>query len=172
MPENKDRYLVTVDDREFDLELTPDGDSFLIRTNGSGFRVGINQLSGTKYLLNIENSTTEVDINRNGGSLEMFIDGHDMHVRVEPYHLAELRKKAGGGTDDPENKVIAAPMPGLILSTEISPGEKVSKGQTVMIIEAMKMENLIKAPFDGTVKEIFVSKGHAVDKNDKLLELE
>jgi biotin carboxyl carrier protein len=172
MTENKDRYLVTLDGREFDLELSPDGDAFLIETNGSGFRVSIDQLSEKKYLLNIDDSSTEFDITRNGGSLELFIDGHDVQDRVEPYHLAELSKLAGGGAEGPEDKTIAAPMPGLVLSTEVSSGDKVVKGQTVMIIEAMKMENLIKAPFDGNVKELFVGSGQAVDKNDKLLELE
>ena len=63
-------------------------------------------------------------------------------------------------------------MPGLVLTSEVKPGEKVEKGKTLIIIEAMKMENMIRAPFPGTVKEIFVDAGQAVEKNDKLMELE
>ncbi len=172
MPESKEKYLVTIGNREFDFELQSDDNGFLVELNGSEYQVDIDRLTERKYLLKINNSSSEVEISRNGGSLEIFMDGRDEHVRVEPFHLAELRKRAGVSADSLENKMITAPMPGLVLSTEVIPGDKVSKGQTLIIVEAMKMENLIKSPADGIVKKIFVEASQAVDKNDKLLELE
>jgi len=63
-------------------------------------------------------------------------------------------------------------MPGLVLAVKTSSGDRVAKGQALLIIEAMKMENIIKAPADGIVKEVRVSGGTSVEKDDTLVEFE
>jgi propionyl-CoA carboxylase alpha chain len=63
-------------------------------------------------------------------------------------------------------------MPGLVISLRVAPGEPVAKGQPLMIIEAMKMENIIKARTDGIVKAIKVVPGQSVEKGDTLVEFE
>jgi biotin carboxyl carrier protein len=172
MSEIKDRYIVTIGDREFDIELTPQDNDFLLKFNGSSYNVAVDQLASNKFLFKVNDGSSEVNISRNGSGLEVFIDGKVMNVRVEPYSLAELRKKAGMAADGPEDKIIKAPMPGMVLSISVKPGDKVTKGTTLLFIEAMKMENMIKAPYDGVVREIFIDVGQAVDKNDNLVELE
>jgi biotin carboxyl carrier protein len=67
---------------------------------------------------------------------------------------------------------IHAPMPGIIIGIEIKQGDAVKEGDTVLILEAMKMENSIKCPKDGVIKSIFVEVGSAVEKNKLLIELE
>ncbi len=172
MNEIKDRYIVTVEDHEFDIELVPRDNDFLIEFNGSKYEVAVDQLASDKFLFKVNDGSSEVTISRNGRSLEVFIDGKVLKVRVEPYSLAELRKKAGTSTDGQEDKIIRAPMPGMVLSILVKPGDKVTKGTTLLIIEAMKMENMIKAPYDGVVREVLVTESQAVDKNDNLVELE
>jgi biotin carboxyl carrier protein len=66
---------------------------------------------------------------------------------------------------------IKAPMPGLVLEVAVEVGTVVSKGDKVLILEAMKMENVIKAAGDGTVKAIHISKGTAVEKGQLLIEM-
>lgn len=66
---------------------------------------------------------------------------------------------------------IVAPMPGTILSVAIEVGEAVAKGQTLLVLEAMKMENEIQAPADGTVQELNVSQGLSVNAGDTLIVL-
>jgi biotin carboxyl carrier protein len=65
---------------------------------------------------------------------------------------------------------IKAPMPGLILSLSVQPGDAVHKGDTVLILEAMKMENVIKSPADGTIKTVRIIRGQTVEKNQVLVE--
>ncbi|MFC5409054.1 acetyl-CoA carboxylase biotin carboxyl carrier protein subunit [Larkinella bovis] len=65
---------------------------------------------------------------------------------------------------------IKAPMPGLILSLSVQAGDTVQKGDTVLILEAMKMENVIKSPADGTIKTVRISRGQTVEKNQVLVE--
>lgn len=69
------------------------------------------------------------------------------------------------------NKVneIKAPMPGLVLDIRVSEGSPVKKGDAVVVLEAMKMENILKSPADGIVKKINVKKGTAVEKNQVLI---
>jgi biotin carboxyl carrier protein len=91
---------------------------------------------------------------------------------VEPYSLAELRKKAGASGEGQGDKIVVAPMPGLVLQAEVKVGDEVKKGDPLVIIEAMKMENIIKATSPGKVKGVFVTMAQAVDKNEKLIEFE
>ena len=64
---------------------------------------------------------------------------------------------------------IAAPMPGNILDVKVSQGASVKKGDVLIILEAMKMENEIMAPCDGTVKQVLVNKGATVNSGDPLV---
>ena len=65
---------------------------------------------------------------------------------------------------------IIAPMPGLILEVSVRPGDKVNKGDKVLVLEAMKMENIIKSPGEGIVSEIRVAKGDSVEKNQVMIQ--
>lgn len=69
-------------------------------------------------------------------------------------------------------KDVKAPMPGLVLEVMVELGQSVSKGDSLLILEAMKMENVLKSPGAGVVKAIKVAKGAAVNKNQILLEME
>jgi biotin carboxyl carrier protein len=69
-------------------------------------------------------------------------------------------------------KTVKAPMPGLILEIMIGVGEKANRNQPLVVIEAMKMENIIKSPVNASVKRILTSRGKSVEKNDLLIEFE
>ena len=67
---------------------------------------------------------------------------------------------------------IKAPMPGIILSIEVSEGDQIKEGDTLLVLEAMKMENAILCPKDAIIKSILVQNGDTVEKNKLLIELE
>lgn len=172
MTDIRERFLVTVGGKEFDLNLSRLNDGCLVEFNGDKYKVSFDQLSGKKYIFRINENSSEIDISRYNGSFSLFVDGQDIDVKVEPYHLAELRKRAGSSAQGKRDKFVVAPMPGLVLKAEGGEGDTVKKGTPLFIIEAMKMENIIKASADGKIKKLFVTAGQAVDKNDKLLEFE
>lgn len=66
---------------------------------------------------------------------------------------------------------MAAPLPGLVLEVKVKVGDAVQTGQPVLIMEAMKMENVIPAPHNGTVRKVFVSNGDSVGEGDSLVEI-
>jgi biotin carboxyl carrier protein len=67
--------------------------------------------------------------------------------------------------------IITAPLPGKVSSLEVKPGEALKRGDLLLLIEAMKMENELFAPYDCTVKEVYVTVGQMVETGDRLLEI-
>jgi len=99
----------------------------------------------------------------NGNQFAVHIaDQYDQLVRQLGLHL-------GGGQ---KQNTVKAPMPGLVLNILVSPGQMVQKGDPLLILEAMKMENVLKAAGEGQVKAVKVLQGMAVDKGQLLLEME
>ena len=100
------------------------------------------------------------------------INGSNYQVQLED-HYDQLVKQLGLEFNVQHKvKEIQAPMPGLVLEIEITVGQEVEEGDTILILEAMKMENIIKSPGDGVVKKIMVEKGQAVEKGGTLVVFE
>jgi biotin carboxyl carrier protein len=76
------------------------------------------------------------------------------------------------GLSDGDEGGLKTQMPGKVIKIPVSPGVEVKKGDTVIVLEAMKMENEIKASYDGVVKEIYVKEGQALDNGVLMMELE
>ncbi len=110
--------------------------------------------------LNIDKSTKEVTLRYHGAK-------HTLKI-TEP--LDDIL--ASMGLQDaltPKIDWVKAPMPGLVLDVKVQAGDTVKKGDTLLILEAMKMENAIKSPIDAQIKTIEISPGQAVDKGAILL---
>ena len=100
------------------------------------------------------------------------INGATYEVQIEN-ELDQLVQKLGFSSQSATAlSSISAPMPGLILDILVEEGQSVEKGTSLLILEAMKMENVIKATGEATVKKVEVVKGSAVDKGQILIELE
>ncbi len=168
------RYLVKIDDNEYDIDLAYRADGYSVTVDGATVRVTSHRLGETRSVLLVEDRSFEVDVRSNGlaDSRTVFMLGVEIPVEIEEYQLAQLRKTAGMKSGPSLKKKLTAPMPGLILEVKVAPGDKVSKGQPLIVIEAMKMENVIKAPADAVVKSVDVSKGASVEKGDQMLEFE
>ncbi|HRF97065.1 MAG TPA: biotin/lipoyl-binding protein, partial [Aggregatilineales bacterium] len=78
--------------------------------------------------------------------------------------LAQKRGGLGGGSGE-----VKSPMPGLIVAVTVEIGQNVTKGQTVVILESMKMQNELKAPVDRVIESISVQKGQSVEKGAPLI---
>ena len=168
------RYLVKIDNKEYDLHLEYRADGYEVSVDGAPVRVTNHRLGETRSVLLVENRSFEVDVRSNGlaDSKTVFMLGVEIPVEIEEYQLAQLRKTAGMKSGPSVQKKLKAPMPGLILEVKVASGDKVSKDQPLIVIEAMKMENVIKASGDAVVKSVDVSKGASVEKGDQMLEFE
>lgn len=97
---------------------------------------------------------------------------HRVHDLVFKNQLDLVLDKMGiKRSVDTVSTAIKAPMPGKVIAILVNEGDAVTKGEGILILEAMKMENVLKAEHDCTVKKVLVSKGNNVEKNEVLVEL-
>lgn len=113
-----------------------------------------------------------IDINLNTKTVEISISGKQYSITIED-KLDKLIDELGFTTQaNTVFKDIKAPMPGLVLEIMVKEGDHLEKDTQVLILEAMKMENVIKSPGEGVVKEISVKNGDAVEKGQLLISLD
>jgi biotin carboxyl carrier protein len=111
--------------------------------------------------IDVENKT--ITILHNGKKLNFKI--------IEP--LDELLKSMGlESAFVSKISELKAPMPGLVIDVLMKEGDEIKKGDKLVVLEAMKMENILKSPVDGKIKSISILKGQAVDKNQLLISFE
>ena len=109
-------------------------------------------------------------INRQQKKLELKINGRVYSVEAKDKLDLLLEKLGINGSSPSIVKQVKAPMPGLILSINAVKGKEVKMGDAILVLEAMKMENIIKSPGDGVVKKVEESEGDSVEKNQVLVQ--
>ncbi|UCC44477.1 MAG: biotin/lipoyl-binding protein [Candidatus Zixiibacteriota bacterium] len=168
------RYQVIVEGREFDIEVVPRSGGYDVRINNEPSRVVAHRLGDSRSVILVDSHSLEVDVRSDGNGLErtVFMRGLEIPVAIEDYNLARMRKAAGLSGGPSVEATLRAPMPGLVIDVRVKPGQNVSKGDPLLVIEAMKMENIIKAKAAGIVKAVHVAAGESVEKTDLLLEFE
>ena len=102
-------------------------------------------------------------------SLQVRINGTVYEVHLSDHYDQMVQRLGLASVSGQLVKDIKAPMPGLVLEVAVTPGASVKKGDTLLILEAMKMENIIKAPGDGEIEVVHVKQGEAVEKNQLLI---
>jgi biotin carboxyl carrier protein len=124
------------------------------------------------YSLIVDNSSYEVHVEEREGSYRVLILGqlYEVHVEDEGTRQAARARRARKAAPD-DVVVIRSPIPGLIFDVPAKQGQEVKQGDILVIVEAMKMENELRAPRDGKVKATFVSPGDSVDKGKPLVTL-
>jgi biotin carboxyl carrier protein len=90
-------------------------------------------------------------------------------ITVEDERENRLRSAAGGGVAETGEFHLRAPMPGLVVAIPVAEGQPVQKGQVLLILESMKMQNELKSPRDGTVGRLRVKPGETVEQKQTLL---
>ncbi len=175
------RYIASLGDQRFTINVEENGQQRQIALDGTIYAVDWLRIGSTlagagagRYSLLINNRSYEVVIRRleaddeGGQRYEVLIAGQPYQVRLEDERERALTNLAGGARESGDAS-IKAPMPGLVVSIPVSPGEQVERGQTVAVLEAMKMENDLSTPRSGIVKEIKVAQGQAVNQGQPLV---
>jgi biotin carboxyl carrier protein len=141
--------------------------------------------SGHGYSASIDDKTVSIQVlHTEDGRIDLLVDGQRLVARVSSDgakrwvtidgHTTVLTKTSGArkGPRGEHAGGLAAPMPGVVRSVSVDVGEAVHKGQTLLIIEAMKMEIRIQAPKDGRVKMLHVKQGQTVEREQILIEVQ
>jgi len=140
----------------------------------NGKEIKLDALSSGDYLLHIIHNFNSYRILKEGENSEdktykLRINGKRSEVTIKTSKDMIMEKMGLNNLSGSKILEVKAPMPGLVLKLIVNVGTEVKKGENLMVLEAMKMENMIKAPCDGIVDEIFIKPGQAVDKNQLML---
>ncbi len=132
-------------------------------------------LSSEHFLVVIEGKQFEVFVLPDGSLSDgQALDGTELKIESERERIIRDRfqKSVKSGTVRMGTHVVKAPMPGLVRSIKVAAGDMVERGTTVLVLEAMKMENSILAGSVGRISTMFATEGSSVEKNAPLLEIE
>ncbi|MDQ3142005.1 MAG: biotin/lipoyl-binding protein [Bacteroidota bacterium] len=135
----------------------------IIKTTKDTYHLIVDNRSYSAEIVNIRLDERTVVL-KLGRSLFEFRISTPLYQIIESLGL-ESKKKTS-------EAIIPAPMPGLVLRVFVSESQEIKKGDSLLILEAMKMENLIKATKDGIIKKIYIAIGDKVDKGDTLIWIE
>lgn len=158
----KEPFRITVNDQigldvypeeAQNLDVIPDGPNvFHLLEGGKAYRIEL------------------LDADYTGRTFTFRINGAKYTVAISDYYERLIKKLGLHASGSHKINDVKAPMPGLVISVLVEPGQSVQKGDPLLILEAMKMENVIKAAGDGVVKSIAAQKGRPVEKGFTLLE--
>lgn len=166
------KIFADIKNKSFTFEMVENGDTPILKDRKNNYDYYLKPVGNNRYFFKLNGSSYLVQMQRNGETYNVTIDGEYFEIRVEDERMRTLRELVNKATHSSGEQIVEAPIPGLISGIKINEGDKVSIGDGLMILEAMKMENEIKSQFEGIVKKIFVEKGAAVEKDQKLLIIE
>lgn len=165
------KYFVTIGEETHEVEI--DGET--VALSDQRVRARLDALDGTPVLLlSVGNAVHRVLAQRGGerGHYDLSIDGYLVAAEAIDERARAIRDLSGASTRKSGPAQVVAPMPGLIVRINVKEGDTVQAGQGLIVMEAMKMENELRAAAGGTVRRLLVSSGSAVEKGAMLLEME
>lgn len=165
------KVQVNIEDKTYQFELRQSDGNLFIKQNGSERMADLVRLKNNRYSLIIGGRSHEIGVDHLPDGYAISRGARSASFRVEDYELAKMKKAAGIDIGQ-KIKNVSAPMPGLIVNIQCAAGDEVKKGDPLLVMEAMKMENEIKSPLAGKVKTINVAPRQSVDKGQVLVEFE
>jgi pyruvate carboxylase subunit B len=165
------RYFVRVGETE--LELSLEGDE--VRVDGIVTHARLADVEGTPVrMLTVGDEVHRIVVRPAGtrGRYTIWVDGFRHEVDALDERMRAIRELAGATAGPVGPAPLVAPMPGMIVRVNVQVGDRVQPGQGLVVMEAMKMENELRATAAGKVKAVVVSPGTAVEKGALLIELE
>ena len=161
------KYITTIDGKEYTVEVI---DEKLISVNGKTLEVDFESVSGQPvYSLIIDGKSHEGYVYPNEENWQVLLRGRLYQASVLDEREKRLRTAASGGIIEGGEFHLKAPMPGMIVTILVTDGETVAKGQVLLILESMKMQNELKSPKDGIIHRIRVKVGETVEQKQPLL---
>ena len=166
------KYITTVEDKQYQVEII---DEKHVSVDGKIYNVDFESVSGQPvFSLIVDGRSHEAYVQRGdeNDNWQVLMRGRLYPVKVEDEREKRLRAAGGAGVAETGEFHLKAPMPGLVIAVLVVEGQEVKKGQVLLILESMKMQNELKAPRDGKVGRIRVKPGESVEQKQALLSVQ
>ncbi len=162
------KYITTVEGKEYTIEVLDDHHIIL---NGKTMLVDFVSVDGQPvFSMIVDGKSYEAIIQEGEPEWDVLLRGRLYPALVEDEREKRLKTASGGAVEGGEYQ-LKAPMPGLIVTVLVTEEQEVTKGQVLLILESMKMQNELKAPRDGIVGRIRIKAGESVEQKQPLLSL-
>ena len=164
------RYYVTVGDRTVEVELGPEG----VRVDGEAVEASLDRVEGTRIRSLLLDGASHRIVARpvERRVWDLHVRGRRLRAEAVDERTRTIREMTGAAAGPAGPRPVKAPMPGLVVKVEVEEGSDVVPGQGLVIVEAMKMENELKAEAEGRVSKVHVEPGQAVEQGQMLVEFE
>ena len=163
------KYIATIDNQEFEIEVI---DERHVRIGDRLMEVDFESVSGQPvFSLIVDGKSYESLVSIGEEDWNVLLRGRQYQIKVEDEREKRLRSAAGGGVAEGGEFHLKAPMPGLVVAVPVEEGQEVEKGQVLVILESMKMQNELKSPRAGKVERIRVKAGESVEQKQTLLNI-
>jgi len=154
------------------IDVQHDGDRWIVTLDGRRMVVDVADAPG-RWSLIVGQESYEVSIERGAsGEDVVHVNGHAVPLSITDPRSAFRRRGRDGGMDHGRSATVVAPMPGRVVKVLVKPGDLVAARQPLVVVEAMKMENELRAPRAGTVTDVRVSEGMSVEAHSVLVVVE
>ncbi|MFQ6617445.1 MAG: biotin/lipoyl-containing protein [Fidelibacterota bacterium] len=163
------KYIVTIEGRDYEVEIERKAGKIYLIDRGKASEIDILKVGENLFSAIIEGRSYLISFSSNGKYFSLSIDGHWFKGVFEDERTGLIERFVGERKARVVPGEVKAPIPGLVVKIDVKEGDKVKKGQGLLVLEAMKMENEITASIEGTVSKIFVRPGQGVDKNERLI---
>jgi biotin carboxyl carrier protein len=165
------KYFVTLDGRDFEVELSEKQGTLTASTGGVRCAVDVRAIEPEeKYSVLLDRRSFSVAVDGDGRKLSLVISGRAFAVEVEDER--ERAARAIGGAEGARGGVIESVMPGVVRHVAVRPGDTIAAGAPLLVLEAMKMQNEIRAESAGVVAAVHVNAGQTVERGQRLVTLE
>ncbi|MES0824641.1 acetyl/propionyl/methylcrotonyl-CoA carboxylase subunit alpha [Ruegeria sp. SCP11] len=168
------RWNVALQGQEFDVTIEADKEGATVQfADGETLRVASEWTPGDQLaVLDVNGSPLVLKVDKISGGFRIRNRGADLKVHVRRPHQAKLAKLMPEKLPPDTSKMLLCPMPGLIVKIDVEVGQEVQEGQALCTIEAMKMENILRAEKKGTVAKINAGPGDSLAVDDVIIEFE
>jgi biotin carboxyl carrier protein len=156
-------FIARLGEQSFTVEIEESSKSvYRVSVDGHEFVVDGKKTGRTNFSLIVDNRSFEIEVDNREDEYRVLVDGRNYHIQLIDERRVRIGGEAAGAQAQGRQKV-SVPMPGKVIAILVAEGDAVEKGQGLVIVEAMKMENEVHSPIAGEVKEIKVKTGDTVE---------
>jgi len=156
------RYYARLEETEYECTLEEEDGVTFVTIEGKRYRADLNHIARTQaFSLLLDGASFEFTVNEQEEDIELSGGAGHFHISVEDARTHAARAKTAG-----------ARMPGIVRELKVAVGDNIEKGEPLLILEAMKMQNDIRSDRAGVIKALHIAAGDTVDKGAKLVDIE
>ena len=171
--ENEKKYVIKFEDKRIDNIIQKDGDGFLVQINNNQYHLSLSmQSNDPRVICSIDDQKMVLQIRKRLPRYELVHKGKVALALISEQRLADLNELMPKKIPQDMSKFLLSPMPGLLIKVCVDEGQEVKAGEELAVVEAMKMENSLRASKDLKIKSILGSEGDNLSVDQKILEFE